>query len=122
MEANERKRMLLSFKKYARLGLASERLDPIDAYERIKGCCRCRREARELLAVYDTVRFLRISKNTESLKALYAVYCSLSGKSVRKSEISARVLRFAYEHNCDERTVYRRLAHAASVYSMLLGK
>ena len=113
-------RIIHTFKKYARLGLASGKLDAIDTYERIKGCSRSRKEACELIAVYETVRFLKISGKADTLNALYAVYFSLSGKGVRKSEISERVLRYATDNFCDERTVYRKLAFAVLVYESLL--
>lgn len=122
MRDDLRRRMMNSFRKYSRLGLASEKLDVFDAYERIRGCCRNKREAHELLAVYDTVRFLRLSGNVESLRALRSIYFSLSGRTVRKNEISQRIQRFAYENHCDERTVYRRLSYAVRVYRMMLGE
>ena len=115
-------RIINIFKKYARLGLASGRLDAVDCYGRIVGCSRSRKEARELIAVYETVRFLRVCGKEDSLDALYAVYFSLSGRGIRKSEISERVLRFATDNYCDERTVYRRLSYAVGVYERLLEK
>ena len=54
------------------------------------------------------------------MEALCAVYFSLHGRTVRKSEISERVLGYASESYCDERTVYRRLSYAVSVYKALL--
>ena len=113
-------RIINTFKKYARLGLASGRLDAIDTYGRIQGFSRSRKEAIELIGVYETVRFLRICEKDDALDALYAVYFSLSGRGVRKSEISERVLRFATENFCDQRTVYRKLSYVVSVYERLL--
>ena len=115
-------KIINTFKKYARLGLASGRLDAIDTYGRIIGYSRSKKEAKELIAVYETVRFLSICKKDDALDALFAVYFSLSGKGVRKSEISERVLRFATESFCDQRTVYRRLSYVVSVYEQLLEK
>ena len=120
-ELEQKKRMIRSFIKYSRLGLASKGLDSFDAYDRIRGCSSDRREAKELLAVYDTVRFLRLTENTEALGALCFVYFSISGAQIKKRQISERVLRYAYENHCDQRTVYRRLAYAAKVYRMMLG-
>ena len=113
-------RIINTFKKYARLGLASGRLDAIDSYRRIIGVSRSRKEAGELIAVYETVKFLRTCGKEDCLAALCAVYFSLSGRGVRKSEISERVLRFASDSFCDERTVYRKLSYAVSVYERLL--
>ena len=113
-------RIINTFKKYARLGLASKRLDALDVYGRIKGVSRTRREAKELLAVYETVKFLALCKKEDCLEALFAVYFSLSGRGVRKSEISERVLRYAVESYCDERTVYRKLSYVVNVYERLL--
>lgn len=110
------------FRKYSRLGLASRSLDAFDAYDRIRGCCRSKKEARELLAVYDTVRFLRLTDNTDALRALYDIYFLSAGRPLRKSEISRRITRHAYDNNCDERTVYRRLSYAFAIYRKMLGE
>ena len=120
--SSDRKRIIHTFRKYSRLGLASQRLDAFDAYDRIRGCSRTRREAKELLAVYDTVRILKLTDNREVLAALYDVYFSLSGRTLRKSDISNRILRHACDNNCDERTVYRRLSYAFSLYKKMLGE
>ena len=116
---SERIRIINIFRKYSRLGLASGRLDPIDAYERIRGCCRCREEALELLAVYDTIRLLAACGKKDCLDALVKIYFPLSQRSISKREISERVIRYAYDNHCDERTVYRRLSYAVGVYRML---
>ena len=116
----DRNQMIAAFRKYSRLGLASKRLDPFDAYDRIRGCCSTRSEARRLLAVYDTVRFLRLTGNKDSLRAVYAIYFSFSPTTIRANDISRRIVRHAYENSCDERTVYRRLAYAVSVYRKML--
>ena len=115
-----RLRIINAFKRYSRLGLASGRLDALDAYERIKGCSRTRREARELIAVYETVKYLEICGKKECIEALCEIYFSLSGRAVRKSEISERVLRYASDNYLDERTVYRRLSYAVKIYEKYL--
>ena len=116
---SDRDQIIAAFRKYSRLGLASRRLDPFDAYDRIRGCCSTRREALRLLAVYDTIRFLRLTGNKDTLRAVYAVYFSFSGRALKSNDISRRILRHAYDNNCDERTVYRRLSHAIDVYRMM---
>ena len=78
-------------------------------------------EAKELIAVYETVKFLEISGKGECLDALYGIYFALSSKAVRKSEVSERILRYASDNYCDERTVYRRLSYVVRVYEKYLG-
>ena len=115
----EKLRIISAFRKYTRLGLASGRLSPFDAYARIKGVSRNESDARDLLAVYDTIRLLKISGKNDVLESVYAVYFSYMGRLPKKNEISNRVLRHAYETNCDERTVYRRLEYARRLYKSL---
>ncbi|MBQ7383604.1 MAG: hypothetical protein IJV72_02295 [Clostridia bacterium] len=116
----DRKRIARTFIKYGRLGLASSGLDVLDIYARIKGSSRTREEAYRLLAVCDTVRFLKISGKEEALGAVQEIYFPTRGTEYSKSEISGRVIRYSQRHNCDERTVYRRLAYAISVYEAVL--
>ena len=116
----ERIRIIRVFKKYSRLGLASNNLDALDVYERIKGCSASRRQANELLAVYETLRFLRISGKLECIDALKEVYFSLSDRTPRRNEISERVLRYSQERYCDQRTVYRHLSYAVRLYERIL--
>ena len=115
----DKKTIVSSFRKYSRLGLANDKLSPFDAYDRIRGVCRTKGEALDLLAVYDTMRLLRISNKTEVIKAVYAVYFGHLGRNPRKNEISDRVLRHATENYCDERTVYRQLEYARKLYLTL---
>ena len=115
----EKKRIITAFRKYTRLGLAKRNLSPFDAYDRIRGVCRSKSDALDLLAVYDTLRLLRISGKYDVIKAVYAVYFDFLGRRPRKNEISNRVLRYAYENHCDERTVYRQLEYARKLYKML---
>ena len=116
---NDKTTIIASFRKYSRLGLANEKLSPFDAYDRIRGVCKNKSEALDLLAVYDTMRLLRISNKTEVIKAVYAVHFGSLGKKPKKNEISDRVLRHATENYCDERTVYRQLEYAKKLYLML---
>ncbi len=121
MDRNERDEAIAAFRKFTRLGLSSLKLDTFDAYARIKGCSRSYEEAHVLLAVYDTFRLLRLTGNTETADAVRAVYCKGSGRKPKRNEISMRVLRYAYETHCDERTVYRRLGYAKKLYRQLKG-
>ena len=116
---NDKATIISTFRKYSRLGLDNEHLSPFDVYDRIRGVCKTKSEALDLLAVYDTMRLLRISKKNEVIKAVYAVYFCGLGRKPKKNEISDRVLRHAMENYCDERTVYRQLEYARRVYKML---
>ena len=107
------------FRKYARLGLDRRPLRPFEAYDVINGVCRSEEESLKLLAVYDTVRLLALT-SPEALLALRAVYFFDRGKRPLKNQTGHRVLRFASENHCDERTVYRRLREAKEMYHHLL--
>ena len=107
------------FRKYSRLGLDRRAISPFEVYDVIKGVCRSEEEAIRLLAVYDTVRLLALTA-PETLEALRAVYFFDRGKKPLKNQIGHRVLRFADENHCDERTVYRHLRRAKEMYYHLL--
>ena len=115
----EKNKIISAFRKYTRLGLSNSRLTPFEAYERIRGVCPDYESANDLLAVYDTIRFLRILGKTEVLMAVKAVYFETLKNKPKKNEISARVLRYAYENNYDERTVYRQLEYARKIYKLV---
>ena len=115
----EKYKIISAFRKYKRLGLATQKLSLFEVYDRIRGACKTEQEALDLLAVYDTVRLLRISEKTDVIKALSAVYFYSSNATRRKNEISLRVLRYAYENHCDERTVYRQLQYARRIYRIV---
>ena len=116
---NDKMKIISSFRKYSRLGLANQSLSPFDVYDRIRGVCATKSDALDLLAVYDTMRLLRLSNKKDVIKSVYAVYFSILGKKPKKNEISERVLRHATESYCDERTVYRQLEYARKLYKML---
>ena len=116
-KSDEKTKIITAFRKYTRLGLASEMLSPFLAHRRIRGISRSLDEAYDLLAVYDTVRILRLLKRNEELNAVKAIYFSDRNILQRKNIITMRVIRHAYETNCDERTVYRQLQFARRLYS-----
>lgn len=118
----EKVKVISAFRKYTRLGLSSAKLSPFDAYERIRGVCSDRKSANDLLAVYDTMRFLKILGKSEVIKAIHAVYFDTLRKKPKKNEISSRVVRYAFEHHCDERTVYRQLEYAKKIYKLIREK
>ncbi len=115
----EKYRIISAFRKYTRLGLASEELSPFEICDRIRGVCKTQEEALDLLAVYDTVRLLKISDKTDVIRAVYSVYFYALKVNTKRNDISARVLRYAYENHCDERTVYRQLQYARRVYKLV---
>ncbi len=118
----EKIRIISAFRKYTRLGLSSNKLSPFDAYERIRGVCVDSESANDLLAVYDTMRFLKILGKSDVIKAVHAVYFDTLRKKPKKNEISSRVIRYAYENHCDERTVYRQLEYARKIYKLIREK
>lgn len=115
----EKLRIISAFRKYTRLGLSNSRLSPFDAYERIRGISADNESANDLLAVYDTMRFLRILGKVEVIKAVHAVYFDTLRRKPKKNEISSKVIRYAYENHCDERTVYRQLEYARKIYKLI---
>ena len=109
-----------AFYKYARLGADRRHFSPLEAPLSIKAYCSTDADSLRLLAVYDTLRILRAEGNTEAEEAVRAVYFSGLGKAPRKNDITYAVLRFAFEKNIDERTVWRRLEQAKKLYNSLL--
>ena len=115
----EKHKIISAFRKYTRLGLSTQKLSLFDVYDRIRGACKSEEDALDLLAVYDTVRLLKISGRTDVIKALGAVYFYSSKGMPKKNETSMRVLRYAYENHFDERTVYRQLQYARRIYKLV---
>ena len=113
----EKLKIISSFRKYTRLGLASRRLSPFDAYKRIRGTSRNENEAYDLLAVYDTVRLLKLLGKTDVLETVMAIYLADSRVLQKRNVVTLRVIRHAYETNCDERTIYRQLEYARKIYT-----
>jgi len=75
-----------------------------------------------MIAVFDTVRLLELTRDTIALRAINEIYFSTSVKATRKNEISFRVRRLADELHCDDRTVYRRLKKARDTWYTLKEK
>lgn len=117
MVKNEKRNEIVRiFRKYARIGLADARLNPIQAYKKIDILCTSRRSKLDMLGVYDTLRLLFLDGDEETLDAIFKVY--FSGRQYRLSgrETSERVTRLANEQYCDDRTIYRRLEKARKIY------
>ena len=116
VKSEKRDEIIRIFRKYARMGLADHRLNPIQAYKKIDLLCTSKRSKLDMFAVYDTLRLLVLDGDEETVDAVYRVY--FSGKTHRLSgrEISERVTRVASEQFCDDRTVYRKLERARALY------
>ena len=108
-----------AFRKYARLGLTSGGLNPIQQYKRIDMMCVSRRAKLEMLAVFDTLRFLEINEDQNTLDAINSVYFSNPSYRLLRYDIGVAVRACATEQFCDERTIYRRLQKARQLYLKL---
>lgn len=72
-----------------------------------------------MLAVFDTLRLLELDRDTLALRAVKEIYFATAKKRLRAGEITLRIRRLAYEENCDDRTVYRRLGKARDVWQFV---
>ena len=109
----------IAFRRYARLGFDKNKIKVFEAYSLIRGVSKSDEDAFKLLGVYDTMRLLSLT-DPESADAVRAVYFADRGRSPSANQIGMRVLRYATEHNCDQRTVYRRLRSAKELYYYLI--
>lgn len=116
MKKSDADRATAAFCRYARYGFDKRDLRDFEMMDCIRGTARNIAEAREMLAVYDTLRFLKYMKKGEELQVVRAVYFSRRGKRLRRNDISLRVRRFAVENYYDERTVYRRLSEVKRLF------
>ncbi len=108
-----------SFRRFARLGLDRRAMAPCEVYQTIYSVCLSRETASDMLAVYDTLRLLVAEGRGEVAEAVREVYFADERRRAHRPDLGYRVLRHAYESNCDERTVYRRLRTAAELYLRL---
>ena len=108
------------FYKYARLGFDKRRFSSIEIASRAYGCCASEKGALRLIAVYDMLRMLDALGKNDCSEAVRAVYFANRGRSPRLNDICYAVRRFAKKKGMDERTVWRRIAEAKKLYSMLL--
>ena len=72
-EKYTRNEIIRIFRKFARLGLANERLNPIQVYKKIEILCASRRSRLDMLAVYDTLRLLTLNGDDETIEAVLRV-------------------------------------------------
>lgn len=104
------------FRKYARYGYDRAELDIFEMCDLIRGATSSRESAAEMIAVYRTVCALEAFGRDETVKALRAVYFRYADRPLKKNEISWRVRRFATDSYMDERTVYRHLRVAKTLF------
>ena len=115
-EKYTRNEIIRILRKFARLGLANEQLNPIQVYKKIEMLCISRRSRLDMLAVYDTLRLLMLNDEKEIIKAVFEVYFDGDSYRSTKQERGANVLRLANEQHCDDRTIYRRLERARALF------
>lgn len=120
MQKNDKRNEIIrAFRKFARLGLDSETLNPIQVYKKIDVLCVSRRARLDMLSVYDTLRLLWLADEAEIIDAVRNVYFEGKAYRLTKYDISARVLALAAKNHCDERTIYRRLERARDAYEKI---
>ena len=116
MRKKQEDRAVAAFTRYARYGFHRRPLTGFAMMDCIRGSTACEEEAREMLAVYDTLRLLTYMNKREELRAIYEVYFTSRGRRLRRNDVSLRVRRFAVENYYDDRTVYRRLARVKRLF------
>ena len=107
----KRKRIACIFKKYERLGLRDKRLDVFSVCKRIQGSCRTMSESKDLFAMWELVRLLRMEKRSEELEVFKRIYM--------QDGVSMSVLKQSRSAWCDERTLYRHLAYIEQRYEQI---
>ena len=105
-----------AFRKYARYGYDSTELNIFEMCDIARGVAASRQSACEIIAVYQTLHTLEFSDRQETAEAVRAVYFRYADRPLKKNEISWRVKRFAAESYMDERTVYRHLRFAKTLF------
>lgn len=120
-KSTERRSMTYAMICYARMGGTKGCSTPFDVYKRISGYLIHNQElALDVWAVHECLMTLYLAGDDETLKAVSEIYLKPFSKDLymhlRKNEISRRILRFSYENNLDERTVYRRLRKARMLW------
>ena len=120
MHKNEKRNEIIRvFRKFARLGLDSEMLSPIQVYKKIDVLCVSHRSRLDMLSVFDTMRLLWLNGETEIIESVRRVYFDGKAYRLTKYDLGARVLSLAQSKHCDERTIYRRLERARAIYEKI---
>jgi hypothetical protein len=106
-----------AFRDYARLGLCGS-CSALEIICKIRGICNDE-SGLDMLAVFDTLRLLEASGESDALKAVRAIYFQTATDRIRANEISLRIIRLSDELHCDERTIYRKLARVRAMWQTL---
>ena len=71
MQKNDKRNEIIrAFRKFARLGLDNETLNPIQVYKKINIICVSRRSRLDMLAVYDTIRLCFLNGEMDIIDAV----------------------------------------------------
>ena len=111
-----------AFRRYAMYGFHKRRMKVFEAYASIRGIMPDETRALDMLTVFDTLRLLSASGQSECVRAVRDIYFANRGRAMKKNELTLRVRRHAIENYCDERTVWRRLLRARELYTVLRAK
>ena len=117
----ERRSMTYALICYSRLGATKSCTTPFEVYMRIYGAWGRNRDiALDVWAIHECLMILRLQGDDESVSAINEIYLRPFSKRLtckaERLDISDRVLRFAFDNNLDERTVYRRLKKARDLW------
>ena len=112
-----RKKLVRSFEKYIRLGLDDERLDVFEVCRRIERTSSTKAYAKDIFAVWETCRLLRLEGRASELATFKRVYIGALRNG--ETDISASVMRCALDTYYDQRTVYRHLAYVEKKYALI---
>ncbi len=113
----QKERETAVFRDYARMGL-SRCSSALEVVCRLRGMCRDA-TALDMLAVFDTLRLLELSGDTETVRAVREIYFATARRRIKQNEITLRIRRLADELHIDDRTVYRRLQKARELWHFL---
>ena len=116
-ENNFEREAVAAFRKYARYGYDKMELSFFELCDSARGAAPSRESAAQIAAVYMTLKALENFSRQETADAVRNVYFSYADRPLKKNEISWRVRRFASEGYMDERTVYRHLRVAKTLFS-----
>ncbi len=120
MDQNEKRNEIVRiFRRYARLGVSDHEPNPIQVYKKIDVLCTSHRLKLDMLAVFDTLRLLELSGDTDTLIAIKRVYFQGKTHRLTKHELGRRVLALALDQYCDDRTIYRRLEKARGMFEKI---
>ena len=115
MRKNRQRRELSRiFERYFRLGLHKSRADVFCVCRRIEGACGSLSAAKDVFAVWELCRMLKLENRVEELETFEKIY--LNNIKRCDNDISNRVITYAEHNFCDPRTVYRRLAYIEKTY------